>query len=165
MQMNWDAIAAAGELLAALAVLVSILYLARQIRQSAAATVSDVNQGIAQSFQGINELLASSPDLADIMVRGAASRSALSPAEAMRFDSLLTNFFNIIENQRRQESTTGLLTHERDQELTTVLHKRLVIPGVLEWWVENTDDFSAEFVRWVESTRAAAQQGDEADVE
>jgi len=163
--MNWDAIAAAGELLAALAVLVSILYLARQIRQSAVASVSDVNQGTAQSFQGINELLASSPDLADIMVRGAASRSALSPAEVIRFDSLMTNFFNIIENVRRQESTMGLFTREREEGLATTLHKRLVIPGVSEWWVENTDDFSAEFVQWVEATRAAAQQGVEPDVE
>ena len=161
--MNWDAIAAIGEILAALAVLISILYLARQIRQGTVASISDLRQGTSQSFQGINELIAGSPDLADILVRGATSRSDLSPAESVRFDCLMLNLFNIFEHVHRQESTAGILNARREEELAVVLRKRLVIPGVLEWWSENTGDFSVEFVRWVE--RAAAQQGDEPDVE
>ena len=163
--MNWDAIAAVAELLAAAAVLVSILYLARQIRQSAASSVSDVHKGISQSFQGINELVAGSPDLADILVRGGTSRSNLSPAETVRFDSLLMNFFNIIENLRRQESGMGIFTPQRDQFIATIVRKRLEFPGVREWWSESTDDFTADFVRWVEASAAAAQRAVEPDVE
>jgi hypothetical protein len=163
--MNWNAIAAVGEIVAALAVFVSVLYLARQIRESALASVSELHQGISQSFQGINELLASSPDLADIMVRGAFARSELSPAEMIRFDSLMTNFFNIVENLHRQYSSRGLFTPQRSEEIAATLRKRLIFPGVSEWWSENTDDFSAEFVQWVEASCAAAQQGVEPDVE
>ncbi len=161
--MNWDAIAAIGELLAALAVLISILYLARQIRQSASASTANLYQGTAQSFQGINELVAGSPDLADIIARGAVSRSDLSQAESVRFDALMTNFFNIMEHVHRQESTAGILDAQREEELAVVLRKRFIWPGVSEWWTENTDDFSVQFVQWVE--RDAAQQAVEPDVE
>ena len=163
--MNWNAIAAVGEIVAALAVLISVLYLARQIRQSALASVSDLHQGISQSYQGANELLAGSPDLADIVVRGATSRSDLSQAEQLRFDSLMTNFFNITENLHRQESSRNLFTSQRSELIAATVRKRLVFPGVSEWWSENTDDFSAEFVQWVEASCAAAQQADEPDVE
>jgi len=162
--MNWNAIAAIGELVAALAVLISVLYLARQIRQSALASVGDLRQGISQSFQGANELLAGSPDLADIVMRGATSRSDLSQAEQLRFDSFMTNFFNIVENLHRQESSRNLFTSERSEEIAATVRKRLVFPGISEFWSENTD-FSAEFVQWVEASCAAAQQADEADVE
>jgi hypothetical protein len=156
--MNWEAIAAGGELLAALAVLVSILYLARQIRQSAAAAVVAVNQGTAVSFQGINVLLASSPDLADIIMRGAETRSVLTPAEVLRYDCFMLNFFNVVENVRLQETTLGVFSREREELLVSVLRKRLVFPGVLEWWLENSDDFVTEFVGWVESIRASSPQ-------
>jgi hypothetical protein len=161
--MNWDAIAAVGELLAAVAVLISILYLARQIRQSTTASVLSLHQGISQAYQGINELIAGSPDLADIIVRGATSRADLSPAEIIRFDCLMTNFFNIIEHVHQQESGAGILTSQSEEMLAAVLRKRLVFPGVSEWWLENVDDFTIEFVEWV--NRTAAQQVDEADVE
>ena len=161
--MNWDAIAAVGEILAALAVLVSVLYLARQIRQSAVASVSDLHQGISQSFQGANELIAGSPDLADIIARGAVSRSSLSIAETLRFDSFMINFFNIIENLHRQYSSRGLFTPEQEEPIAAAVRKRIVYPGVAEWWAENTDDFTAEFVDWIETTCAAALQGVEPD--
>ena len=163
--MNWNAIAAVGEIVAAVAVLFSVLYLARQIRQSATASVSDLHQGVSQSFQGINELLAGSPDLEDIIVRGAATREVMTPSETVRFDSFMTNFFNIVENWNRQYSSRGLSTPQHKEVIAAVVRKRLAFPGVAEWWVENTDDFTAEFVRWVESVRAAAQQANEPDVE
>ena len=154
--MNWDAIAAGAEILAAVAVVVSVLYLAQQIRQSTVASTAAVNQGISDSFRGVNELIAGSPDLADILVRGAESVAQLCPGEALRFSSAMTNFFNILEHQHRQFVISGRFDDKAAQEMAAVVLKRLALPGIADWWQQNTDDFSDEFVRWVESIRAAA---------
>lgn len=159
--MNWDAIGAGSEILAAIGVIVSLLYLAQQIRQSALASIVAINQGIADSFRGINELVASSPDLADIIVRGSASLDQLSLPEALRFGSAMTNFFNIIEHQHRQLVASGRFDRATSSMMRAVVRKRLAFPGVEEWWKQNTDDFDAEFVQWVESlgTASSPDQG------
>ena len=77
----------------------------------------------------------------------------------------MMNFFNIIENLIRQESSSNLFTSQRSELVAATVRKRLAFPGISEWWSENTDDFSAEFVQWVEASCTAAQQADEADVE
>ena len=154
--MNWDAIAAGGEVLAAVAVIVSVLYLAQQIRQNTVASVAAVNQGISDSFQGLNELVAGSPDLADILVRGAESLDQLSMPEALRFGSTMINGFNILEHQHRQLVVSGRFDQKESDLMAAVVRKRLMFPGIADWWQQNTDDFSEEFVQWVESVRAAA---------
>ncbi len=153
--MNWDAIAAGGEVLAAVAVIISVLYLARQIRQSTAASIAAVNQGISDGYRGINELIAGSPDLADILVRGAGSLDQLSMSEMLRFGSAMTNGFNVIEHQYRQLVVSGRFDQQESAMLAAVVRKRLVLPGIATWWQQNTDDFTDDFVQWVESVRDA----------
>ena len=94
--MNWDAIGAIGEVIGAIAVVASLVYLARQIRQnsslveqSAAATrakaaVTSAGHG-ADSFRW----LAGDPELTRIWFAGIASPDALSEADRHRFDLLL----------------------------------------------------------------------------
>lgn len=154
--MNWDAIGAGAEILAAIGVIVSLLYLAQQIRQSTVASIATINQGISDSFRGINEVIANSPDLADILIRGSESLDQLSAPEALRFASAMTNFFNIIEHQHRQLVVSGRFDQATSSEMAAVVRKRLAFPGISEWWKQNTDDFSAEFVRWVESVGTTA---------
>ena len=52
--MDWDAIGAVGEVLGALAVLITLFYLARQIRQNTEEIRSSNYHGVTDSFNELN---------------------------------------------------------------------------------------------------------------
>jgi len=89
--MNWDAIGAIGELASALVVLITLIYLAIQIRESNKLARSSSllavldgfsNNDISQGFQH--------PELMDISIRGYQDWNSLPLADKSRFDGLMT---------------------------------------------------------------------------
>lgn len=85
--MNWEAAGAIGEIVAAFAVLVTLVYLAKQIRHSTEVSkVTVYHEGIAQIVQSGLE-----PDFSSLVIKS-QSGEALSPEEQMRSDILATAF-------------------------------------------------------------------------
>jgi len=62
--MNWEAIGAVGELLAAVAVLRTLFYLARQVTEAKAAMWRQTSQDVNLVFNQIHNVVAASPELA-----------------------------------------------------------------------------------------------------
>ena len=62
--VNWEAIAAVGQLVGALAVLATLIYLAVQIRQNTAAVATATYESAMTGFNDINVVVASHPSLA-----------------------------------------------------------------------------------------------------
>jgi len=67
--MNWDAIGAVGEILGAIAVIATLVYLARQIRHSVSLARAEQNQSVMELYTGWNDLIVSNPDVAAILGR------------------------------------------------------------------------------------------------
>lgn len=100
--MNWDAIGAVGEVAGAIAVVVTLVYLARQIRHSAEATrIAAYHQGQEQLWS-MAATISTSPELANLLasaldegfddlefVERVRLESALSPLY-FGFESMLT---------------------------------------------------------------------------
>jgi hypothetical protein len=84
--MNWDAVGAIAELLAALGVIVSFVYLARQIRQNTLVqrrtNVSDIATDLAASLRTIS----TDPEMSTLALRALSDLDSLDPAERYRFD-------------------------------------------------------------------------------
>jgi len=95
--MNWEAIGAVAEVAGVIAVLVSILYLAKQVRigndLNRTNTFREIMYGLATHFN-----VMFGPDDAELVVKGYASYHSLSPVEKLRFEHLLTNFFQYAED-------------------------------------------------------------------
>ena len=68
--MNWEALAAIGEILGATAVLVTIAYLAVQVRQNTASVATATWESVLTGFNEINVAVANNPELADVVTRG-----------------------------------------------------------------------------------------------
>jgi hypothetical protein len=62
--MNWDTITGGAEVLGALAVLITLVYLSRQIRQNTEEIRSANYHGVTDSFNEINLAVAGDADLA-----------------------------------------------------------------------------------------------------
>jgi len=92
--MNWDAIGAVGELLGASAVLVTLIYLAVQIRQNTSAVATATYESTMTGFNDINIVVAGNPALASVLDRGCQNPDSLNSEEVVQFNFLLRCYTN-----------------------------------------------------------------------
>jgi hypothetical protein len=175
--MNWDALGAIGEIIGAIAVVITLIYLAIQLRQNnrqisentkvARLAARDTTQ---QAFSRYRHLIANSPDLAELYLRGCADYGALPVADRLRFASLLLEFL-LAWNLRYLHIRNGLQEAETWERQKPFLLGVLMQPGVRYWWDRNKHLFDSAFVLATEKMiasasreeSAAAQQGAAAD--
>jgi hypothetical protein len=92
--VNWEAIAAIGEMLGASAVFVTLVYLALQIRQNTAAVATATYESTMTGFNDINIVVASKPALASLLDRGCQDPDSLKAEEVVQFNFLLRCYAN-----------------------------------------------------------------------
>lgn len=94
--MNWDAIGAIGEIIGALAVILSLLYLALQIknqnRESKFAAMHEISVGFRDAISKFSD-----ESMASIIVKANSNYEDLSDDEAMRLLILSGQFFRAFE--------------------------------------------------------------------
>jgi len=102
--INGEAVAAISEAIGVVAILISLAYLAVQIRQS----THEFSRGIEanqlaaferniESGNRLREVLLLNPDLIDLMTKGYASYTTLDAAAKIRFGLLLRNIFSSMQ--------------------------------------------------------------------
>ena len=69
--MSWDAVGAIGEVIGAIAVVLTLVYLAVQLRQNTKALKSNTWQSIQDAEQRFDEFLSRDTTLLDVWIRGA----------------------------------------------------------------------------------------------
>jgi hypothetical protein len=90
--MNWGAIAAVGEVLGAIAVIGTLLYLASQTRHTRTAVESAANLGIVEAHSRFRQALMVNPDLADLLAR-ANIDPEVTDGERIRLQMLFHDIF------------------------------------------------------------------------
>jgi len=131
--MNWEAIGAIGELIGAAAVVVTLLYLVKQIKQNTESTEA-VGLQTWQSDSAAHWLsMAENPELARNVSTCLYDSKDLSDASWIQVGCWFLNNF-------RQYQTTFIM-HERgvvDDELFIVemrmAARNLRMPGIRQWW-------------------------------
>jgi hypothetical protein len=91
--MNWEAIGAISDLVGALAVVLTLFYLARQIRQSNTQGRRNEIAATFQQFSIARMATAQNEGLTEIFVRGSLSYDDLNPIEKHRFENLMAERF------------------------------------------------------------------------
>ena len=94
--MNWDAIGAIGEIIGAAAVVISLLYLAAQIRSQNKQAKLAALHDMSNRFREVTTLFAGD-DISDIFVRANNDFESITDAEAVRLIVLTTNLFRAWE--------------------------------------------------------------------
>jgi len=155
--MNWDAVGAIGEMTGALAVVTSVIYLAFQVRANTRASMVDVVEGAIEAFSELELMVASTPDLAHIILRGRVSKSNLAPEEALRFDSYYSVAFQVLEGWYTGSNRAAGLPKEQIEVTETILKNHLWHPGVREWWEDSREEFPKSFAVWVDKNWAALE--------
>jgi len=142
--MDITTLAAWGEFLGGIAVVVSLIYLASQIRQNSrqmrAATASASSQLVLQ--QGA--LIAGDADLARIYWDGLADRNSLSDSDRQRFDPLI---MGMTEKTRQllRFARDGLISSEVWDDEEKSMHWMAQQPGVQQWWAQWRSAYGGDY--------------------
>jgi hypothetical protein len=152
VRVNWEAIGAIGDVVGAIAVVATLLYLARDIRQNSRSLAISALRDTTSNWNQWGNMIATSADLAEVVARGNRALDELSEAQALRYGAFVQSFFDNVESFR-----SLVIDHQVERDLKVleaILARRIVIPGFQAWWIANTEDYSPGFVRWVEEVRA-----------
>lgn len=97
--MNWQAVGAIAEVLGSITVVVSLLYLAAEVRGSVRQARFDTSRELAARMSEASLMVATHRDLADLWRRGAGRFEDLDPVEQVRFRGLMNALFRGFEQQ------------------------------------------------------------------
>jgi len=93
--MSIQDLGALGELLAAIATIATLLYLAVQIRQNNRNLQESTSATFNQGWASINSRLSSDEHFAEIFIRGREDLEALNPVELERFRAFVHDILNM----------------------------------------------------------------------
>ena len=91
--MNWEAIGAVAEILGAVAVVASLVYLGRQIHQSNAQSQADARYSFLDAYGQLSLTIAANNDLASVFRRGMQGLE-LDEDEAIQFFVCIGQYLN-----------------------------------------------------------------------
>ena len=156
--MNWEAISAIGEIVGALAVVITLVYLAIQIREQNRESRAAAIDSLSQQWRGLMSDLSTSETLSDIYLRGLADFDGLSPSEKMRFTTILSQTAQITESLHKHHRL-GRLDPGMWEGYETRMRDVFSNPGVKTWWGLRRHWFSPQIREYideiVETTKTA----------
>jgi hypothetical protein len=138
-----------GEIVGALAVLVSLAYLALQIRQNTQALRASIQQENRKSIAEFYRLLVN-PDTARIWRVGLSEPAKLGEADAVSFHALLSFLFNHFEAAFHRRALPQVHDAHSDEPREVAIRGLLRAPGFLPWWQSYRRTFSSDFQEHVE---------------
>lgn len=147
--MNWDAIGAVGEVVGATGVIISLLYMAYQIRQSRLALKSGASADASTSLRALTEVIMSDSQQTELFLTGLRDPDSMTEAQrdwAIQLTHALLRQFETLHFQ----FTNGAL----DQELFTS-YKRGFAANLKEplgraYWDRNGHLFTKRFQLFVD---------------
>ena len=95
--MSWEAIGAVGEAVGALAVILTLFYVARQIQHGTTSVVASNHEAMISSLRSMRHAIALDPTFADLVIRGETAHEELSATDARRFEEFAVSQFEIWE--------------------------------------------------------------------
>jgi hypothetical protein len=147
--MNWDAVGAVAELIGALGVVITLAYLAVQIRQNTQTVRSTAQQGMFDNVHTLQLALSQDDELARLVVKANEEYDSLRPEEVLRFSSFAGALFGQWSNvfSQRQHSMVDpeiWMTWEAGYRAV------LVSPAIRRVWESVKEQFTPAFQRHVD---------------
>ena len=146
--MNWEALGAVADLVGAVVVVVSLLYLAAQVRGSTRQARFDATRELAVRITDVSLSVAESREVGELFFRGATRMEDLDPVDQVRFRGLMNGLFRGMEQQfvlRRE----GTLDDEDWDAVRHILHDFAQLPGVRNYLRDRAGWYKRSFVDYL----------------
>jgi hypothetical protein len=146
--MNWEMLAAIGQLAAVLIGIPSLIYLATQIRSQTKERQQSAVHALTEQWGDLTESLHNNPEMAAIFLRGAHSFKDLDAVSKLRFSAFFNRFLNVFEGMYFSHAQ-GLLTESSWRAIERTMVDLISYPGVQQWWETRKHWHTEEFDRVV----------------
>jgi hypothetical protein len=142
--MDLDSLAKLGEFVGGFFVVVSLIYLAHQVRQNTRSLQTENYARVLERMSNVQARASADPDLNRILAVGAETPEKLTASERLRFSWALYEMFGAAEFMYLQSRRGGLpATVWARWEATLVWW--LSHPGMRAWWAAKPAPFAADF--------------------
>lgn len=142
--MNWDMLGAVGEIVGAAAVVLTLGYLALQVRESARQDRRQQSAALQQHLVGILNVLVTDDRMPLIFLKGLRDFSALDDEERLRFGAWMLSLLRAHEATFHFGRERGIVTYH-EETLARTLQELMASPGGQAWWQSRRAWFSVQF--------------------
>lgn len=155
--MSWESIAAIAQFIAAVAVVLSLIYLAIQIRNQNKESRRSAANAFLLHYNDFRKSLSDSSELASIHLRGVQAFDDLDPIERVRFGALMGRLFTLCEGLY-VFYLDGALDPELWRSFERATADLAAFPGVQVWWATRKHWHVPEFRSLVDHMIAEGKQ-------
>jgi len=155
--MNWDAIGAIGETVGALAVFLTLIYLAIQIRQNTKAVQAAAIDSANSQVSKIREQIFADAEVANMYRRGNEDPESLNEDDIIRYRLLIHNILLSLSNVITQASVTGLPESTWQVQLP-ILTRVVATPGGQWFWEAYRHEFEESFRQMIDNLLPSEDQ-------
>lgn len=157
--MSWEAVSAVADSIGVILIIVSLIYVALQIRQNTDTVRAATELETGRHWSDLHARAAHSPDMVDIWDKGLTDPEQLTPTQKRRFIWFVAEYFFIVENFYRQHKV-GFLSLETWAQHEAAVAGLLLHPVLQRWWESGVSPYSAEFRAVIDARRR--ELGDDA---
>ena len=157
--MTLSDLADVGELLGGVAVVVSLVYLALQIRQNTRSVRGSTLHQNTDLWSHLFFRLAE-PEIAKAYVAGMSGQPDIKPLHFTQFFFLCRSIFLALENQYYQVRQGVLDGDAYAGYVRAISSQLLAFPGLRLWWQQSRSVFSPAFVEHVDAIIAGTPEAD-----
>ena len=150
--MGLEKVYLVAEILAAIAVIISILYLGIQVRNTRLQNKSETYLDMSKFRADLLYRLALDKELSQIVAKGMAGKTKFHPSKYFRFMNYATSMFISLEVAYKKSQGKDV---DRDfaTSLKDAIHWWLSYPGVQTFWKNNHRyGFTTEFIEYINNT-------------
>ena len=154
-----------GELIGSIAVFVTVMYLAVQVRQSNITSRVQSNQAINKKTSDFLKALYTNQEAFDVWVRGRNSFNDLNKVDAYKFEIIMYDAFGNIHEQWYQ-SVSGVADEIQFTRVLSMIRMYMSLRGVVEVWEHinrhypfdsQFKDFIRDQILWLQYNRLTAE--------
>jgi hypothetical protein len=126
--MNWEIVSSTGEWAGAIAVVATLIYLAKQIKQQNDIARYNAYESLYQGFNQNNQLIAANPQVAELLMRGLEDPDSLSVSESTQWSALFRTYFNHMQRAYKAYKL-GFLSQEDWTDIAKNFAADISTPG------------------------------------
>ena len=139
--MNVQDFGALGELIAAIATIATLIYLARQVSSSVRIAKAQTERELKESFNNFVKESWQTPESTQLISKGSSGLDALTPQERLMFGGRLSNLLNLHDTFLRMHDQR-LADDSMMRQIDYVVASMLLSPGGRQWWEESKNFFT-----------------------
>ena len=154
-----DALGNIGDFIGGIGVIVTLLYLAAQIRQNTKSSLSESYQAVVAAVSDWTRHVGTNAESSRIADAGSRDLASLSPAERVQFNLIMASLVRNLENIHYQY-VQGAIDEATWSGWAKRTHSALDPPGAREWWHTQEAAYSPDFRRFINEQRPPGELPD-----